>query len=107
MFASAGKEERRERGSFTRFVVHEEDDVRPLADHSKEFHHARRSEGAPRTHLLTAEPLQGDLWRGERGRDKRVSTLRRKKTGRKQNETKKKKTTVTFLTANLKPVLTS
>ena len=49
-------------GLFTRFVVHEEEDVGPLSDHSKELHHTRRSEGTPRTHLLTAEPLQGDLW---------------------------------------------
>ncbi len=47
---------------FTRFVVHEKDNIRPLSDHSKEFHHTRRSEGTPRTHLLTAESLQGDLW---------------------------------------------
>ena len=46
---------------FTRFVVHEEDNIPPLPDHSEELHHTRRSEGTPRTHLLTAEPLQGDL----------------------------------------------
>ncbi len=54
---------------FTRFVVHDKNDVGPLSDHSKEFHHTRRSEGTPRTHLLTAEPLQGNLG----GWKKRVS----------------------------------
>lgn len=53
---------RQKLGLFTRLLVHQKEHIRSTSYHSKEFHHSRRSEGTPRTHLLTGEPLQGNLW---------------------------------------------
>lgn len=97
---------RHKRGLFTSFVVHQEQNIRPLSDHSKEFQHAGRSEGTPRTHLLTVKHLQGDLW-GKKGK-KPVSNNTKTLWTRHWRKTKEgDMLCVTFLTANLKPVLTS
>lgn len=53
-------------------MVHEKENITPLSDHSKEFQHAGRCEGTPRTHLLTVEPLQVDLW-GKEGKNSKQS----------------------------------
>lgn len=53
---------RRQRtGGRTGFQLHEQQHVGPLPDRAEEFGHTRRSEGAPRTHLLAVEPPHGDL----------------------------------------------
>lgn len=96
---------------FTGFVVHEKENVGPLSDHPKEFHHTRRSEGTPRTHLLTAEPLQGDLPARKKGVSKQRRGLKNrlweKKEEERKEETRQNVLPLTFLRANLKPVLTS